>query len=122
MSIIFNGNQVSGFTPISEDETQKRIAESFAKGEAPRPLSFDEFFHMTTDEHNELAGCLVEINRAYSLEEMTVEGKGKQLESITNLNLVNKPFTYDKLYGKMWRVWVGGFPSQELMDATPWEE
>lgn len=122
MSILFNGYQVCGFDTISEEETVERMIESREKGDAPRPLSFDEFFKMTAEEHNALKGCKIEINSKYSVDDITKMTLSGKLESITNLNMATNPPSYDKIYGKMWRVWVNGFPSQELMDATPWEE
>ena len=123
MSILFNAMQASGFKSLDEDATLEKIAQSRANGEQPRPLTFDEFFHMTSDEHNALAGCMIEINSNYSLDEMASLGAaGVRLKSIENLDLTVNPYTYDKIYGKKWRVWVDGFPTPELMAATPWEE
>lgn len=107
MGIQFNKDQFS-VNPYTLEETEARRAEDAARGCIPQVLLREDFIHRTASECNELYGCYIEVNReACTDDEYAALSKGHALERDN--------------YGSQWRIWTGGFPTEEQMAATPWE-
>lgn len=107
MSIQFNADQFS-VNSYTLEETETRRAEDAARGRIPQVLLREDFIHRKAVECNELKGCFIEINRDACTDEAYQErSQGYGLERDN--------------YGTEWRIWTGGFPTQEQMAATPWE-
>lgn len=108
MSIQFNKNQFS-VNPYTLEETEARRAEDAARGCVPQVLLREDFIHRKASECEELRGSFIEVNReACTDDEYAALSKGLALERDN--------------YGDKWRIWTGGFPTDEQMAATPWEE
>lgn len=108
MSIQFNKSQFSvvHYTP-EETETFREVAA--ARGITPQVLLREDFIHRTRTQFEELKGSFIEVNReACTDDEYAALSKGLALERDN--------------YGDKWRIWTGGFPTEEQMAATPWEE
>ena len=108
MAIMFNADQFS-VNPYTLEETEARRAEDAARGCIPQVLLRENFIHRKAVECNELKGCFIEINR-----DACTDNKYASLSSGHELMRDN--------YGDKWRIWTGGFPTDEQMAATPWEE
>lgn len=106
MSILFNRDQF-GTLHYTHEETEKMREERAACGAVPQVLLREDFIHRNRDEFEELRGSFIEINRACTDEAYQAHSMGYGLERDT--------------YGTEWRIWTGGFPTQEQMDAVPWE-
>ena len=108
MSIQFNKDQFS-VNPYTLEETEARRAEDAARGCIPQVLLREDFIHRTASECEELRGSFIEVNReACTDDEYAALSKGLALERDN--------------YGDKWRIWTGGFPTEEQMAATPWED
>ena len=108
MAIKFKKSQF-GVTPYTREETEMKREERAARGATPQVLLREDFIHRKHDEFEELRGSYIEINReACTDEEYADLSAGNGLDRNT--------------YGSKWRIWTGGFPTQEQMTATPWEE
>lgn len=108
MSIQFNKNQFS-VNPYTLEETEARRAEDAARGRIPQVLLREDFIHRTRTQFEELRGSFIEVNReACTDAEYAALSKGLALERDN--------------YGNKWRIWTGGFPTEEQMAATPWEQ
>ena len=107
MSITFNADQFS-VTAYTPEETELKRVMDAAHGCAPQVLLREDFIHRKAVECNELKGCFIEINRdACTDERYAVLSAGHELMRDN--------------YGSEWRIWTGGFPTEEQMAATPWE-
>ena len=107
MAIQFNKSQF-GVTPYTHEETEKMREERAARGATPQVLLREDFIHRKHDEFEELRGSYIEINReACTDEEYEELSRGEGLDR--------------ERYGAAWRIWTGGIPTQEQMDAAPWE-
>lgn len=107
MSIMFNGDQFS-VNSYTLEETETRRAEDAARGCIPQVLLREDFIHRTRTQFEELKGCFIEINRdACTEEKYAVLSAGHELMRDN--------------YGSQWRIWTGGFPTEEQMAETPWE-
>lgn len=107
MSIMFNGDQFS-VNSYTLEETETRRAEEAARGCVPQVLLREDFIHRTRTQFEELYGCYIEVNReACTDDEYAALSKGHALERDN--------------YGSQWRIWTGGFPTEEQMAETPWE-
>lgn len=107
MAIQFNKSQF-GVTPYTREKTEMMREESEARGLAPQVLLRENFIHRKRDEFEELRGSYIEINReACTDEEYEELSRGESLDR--------------EGYGKKWRIWTGGIPTQEQMDAAAWE-
>ena len=108
MSIQFSKDQFS-VNPYTLEETERRRAEDAARGRIPQVLLREDFIHRTRTQFEELRGSFIEVNReACTDDEYAALSKGLALERDN--------------YGSKWRIWTGGFPTEEQMAATPWEE
>lgn len=107
MSILFS-NEMSA-TPLTLEETEQNVRIDEARGRIPQVLAVEDFIHRKHTEYDALKGSFIEVNRAACTdEEYAALSDGKGL-------------TRDN-YGSKWRIWTGGFPTDEQMAATPWEE
>lgn len=107
MSIMFNSDQFSVISYTPEETELKRVQDA-AQGRAPQVLLREDFIHRKASECNELYGTFIEINRdACTEEQYAVLSAGHELMRDN--------------YGSKWRIWTGGFPTEEQMAATPWE-
>ena len=107
MAIQFNKSQF-GVTSYTHEETEKMREERAARGATPQVLLREDFIHRKHDEFEELRGSYIEINReACTDEEYEELSRGEGLDR--------------ERYGAAWRIWTGGIPTQEQMDAAPWE-
>lgn len=108
MSILFNKDQFS-VDPYTLEETAARRAEDVARGCVPQVLLREDFIHRTRAQFEELKGSFIEVNReACTDDEYAALSKGLALKRNN--------------YGNKWRIWTGGFPTEEQMAAVPWEE
>ena len=107
MAIQFNKSQF-GVTSYTHEETEKMREERAARGATPQVLLREDFIHRKHDEFEELRGSYIEINR-----EACTDEEYEELSSGEGLDRGR--------YGKKWRIWTGGFPTQEQMNAAPWE-
>lgn len=108
MSIQFNKDQFS-VNPYTLEETEVRRAKDAARGCIPQVLLREDFIHRTRTQFEELRGSFIEVNReACTDDEYAALSKGLALERDN--------------YGDKWRIWTGGFPTEEQMAATPWGE
>lgn len=104
--ILFNHG--SKITTRSPEETERLRAETVARGAIPQVLPREGFVHRKHDEFEELKGAFIELNQETLTEEARIAlGTIEQLDR--------------QLYGTTWRIWIGGIPTQEQMDAAPWE-
>ena len=107
MTIQFNVSQF-GVTPYTHEETEKMGEERAARGVTPQVLLKEDFIHRKHAEFEELRGSFIEINREACTDEAYQErSQGYGLKRYN--------------YGIEWRIWTGGIPTQEQMDAAPWE-
>lgn len=108
MAIQFNRSQF-GTLSYTTEETETRRAEDAARGCIPQVLLRENFIHRKHDEFEELRGSYIEINReACTDEEYEELSRGESLDR--------------EGYGTKWRIWTGGFPTEEQMDAAAWEQ
>lgn len=108
MSIQFNKNQF-GVVEVSDEETEERIAMDQVQGHIPKVIPREELIRLKHSELVELYGSYIEINREACTDE--------EYQSLHNGDKLKRD-----TYGSKWRMWDGGFPTPELMVATPWEE
>lgn len=107
MAILF-GSEMSA-TPLTLEETEQNVRIDEARGHIPQALLREDFIHRKHTEYDALKGSFIEINRdACTDDEYAALSAGKGL-------------TRDN-YGNKWRIWTGGFPTDEQMAATPWEQ
>ena len=107
MSIQFNKSQFGAIT-YTHEETEMMREEIAARGTTPQVLLKEDFIHRKRAEFEELKGSFIEINREACTDEAYQErSQGYGLERDN--------------YGTEWRIWTGGIPTQEQMDAAPWE-
>ena len=104
--LFFEGANV---TYRTQEETDLAREETAARGAIPQVLTRQEYFSKKDSEADkELKGAFIEINHKAITEDYQY--------------LLGEPEQVPKdEYGKMWRIWTGGIPTQEQMDTTPWE-
>lgn len=106
MAIGFNyGSQVK---TRSQEETDLLFEETKARGVTPQVLPKENFVHRKHDEFAELKGAFIEINR-------------NEISEYDFRVLIENGELDRQKYGQVWRIWTGGIPTQEQMDAAPWE-
>lgn len=97
-----------GALPYTHEETNKMREEIAARGATPQVLLKEDFVHREHAEFEELRGSFIEINLEACTDEVyQTRSQGHGLERDN--------------YGTEWRIWTGGIPTQEQMDAAPWE-
>lgn len=123
MSIMF-GTYGAAKIDCDLEEDRMRAELSAAKGEMPHALTRAEFNDSLIIIHHEGAsGDIPEKTAPEWMKNRPVELKPgayteEEVEKIMAGSILGLDFGQ---YGKKWRLWVDGWPTQALKDATPWE-